>query len=172
MNIMQIRLWGRFNDEQPFSLPETDMKYLVQESCSGDFGIIFLTNWGNSGISRLENLTKDRGEKILWSRKWQPTPVFLPGESHGQRSLAGYSSKESDSTERLTHTHTHTHTHTQNSIVALLDFDRNSNTLSVQRNVHFSDNLWQLESCLLGIDVGFLSWSLSLSASLSLFHSI
>ena len=34
-----------------------------------------------------------------WRRKWQPTPVFLPGESHGQRSLAGYSprgSKESD----------------------------------------------------------------------------
>ena len=29
--------------------------------------------------------------KIPWSRKWQPTPVFLPGESHGQRSLAGYS---------------------------------------------------------------------------------
>ena len=26
-----------------------------------------------------------------WRRKWQPTPVFLPGESHGQRSLAGYS---------------------------------------------------------------------------------
>ena len=29
--------------------------------------------------------------KILWRRKWQPTPVFLPGESHGQRTLAGYS---------------------------------------------------------------------------------
>ena len=29
--------------------------------------------------------------KIPWSRKWQPTPVFLPGKSHGQRSLAGYS---------------------------------------------------------------------------------
>ena len=28
--------------------------------------------------------------KIPWRRKWQPTPVFLPGESHGQRSLAGY----------------------------------------------------------------------------------
>ena len=26
-----------------------------------------------------------------WRREWQPTPVFLPGESHGQRSLAGYS---------------------------------------------------------------------------------
>ena len=29
--------------------------------------------------------------KIPWSRAWQPTPVFLPGEPHGQRSLAGYS---------------------------------------------------------------------------------
>ena len=28
---------------------------------------------------------------IPWRRAWQPTPVFLPGESHGQRSLAGYS---------------------------------------------------------------------------------
>ena len=44
--------------------------------------------------------------KITWRRKWQPTPVFLPGESHGQRSLAGYSPwgrKESDRTERLIH---------------------------------------------------------------------
>ena len=29
--------------------------------------------------------------KIPWRRAWQPTPVFLTGESHGQRSLAGYS---------------------------------------------------------------------------------
>ena len=29
--------------------------------------------------------------KIPWRRKWQPTPVFLPGESHGWRSLVGYS---------------------------------------------------------------------------------
>ena len=28
--------------------------------------------------------------KILWSRKWQPTPVFLPGKFHEQRSLAGH----------------------------------------------------------------------------------
>ena len=53
--------------------------------------------------------------KIPWRRAWQPTPVFLPGESHRQRSLAGHSpwgGKESDTTERLTHTHIHTHTHT------------------------------------------------------------
>ena len=40
--------------------------------------------------------------KIPWRRKWQPTPVFLPGEFHGQRSLVGYSPwgcKESDLTK-------------------------------------------------------------------------
>ena len=30
--------------------------------------------------------------KIPWRRKWQSSPVFLPGESHGQRNLGGYSS--------------------------------------------------------------------------------
>ena len=30
--------------------------------------------------------------KIPWRREWQPTRVFLPGESHGQRSLEGYTS--------------------------------------------------------------------------------
>ena len=30
-------------------------------------------------------------EKICWRRKWQPTPVVLPAESYGERSLAGYS---------------------------------------------------------------------------------
>ena len=42
--------------------------------------------------------------KIPWRRAWQPTPVFLPGESHGQRSLVGCSPwgrKESDTTEWL-----------------------------------------------------------------------
>ena len=32
-----------------------------------------------------------RSGKIPWRRAWQPTPMFLPGESYGQRSLAGYS---------------------------------------------------------------------------------
>ena len=42
--------------------------------------------------------------KIPWRRKWQPTPIFLPQEFHGQRSLVCYSpcvTKESDVTERL-----------------------------------------------------------------------
>ena len=43
--------------------------------------------------------------KIPWRREWQPTPVFLPRKSYGQRSLVGYSPqghKVSDMTEHLT----------------------------------------------------------------------
>ena len=49
--------------------------------------------------------------KIPWRGKWQATPVFLPGKSHGQRSLMGYSPwgcTESDTTEQLS-THTCTY---------------------------------------------------------------
>ena len=47
-----------------------------------------------------------------WRRAWQPASVFLPGESHGQRGLAGYSpwsNKDLDMTEGLSTQHTHTH---------------------------------------------------------------
>ena len=42
--------------------------------------------------------------KIPWRRKWQPTPVLLPGKSHGQRSMVGYhpwGRRKSDTTEQL-----------------------------------------------------------------------
>ena len=48
--------------------------------------------------------------KIAWRRAWQPTLVFLPGESHGQRSLVRYSPwshNRSDTTEATWHAHTH-----------------------------------------------------------------
>ena len=44
--------------------------------------------------------------KIPWRRAWQPTPVFLPGESNGQRILVGYSPwgrEESDTTVATEH---------------------------------------------------------------------
>ena len=53
--------------------------------------------------------------KIPWCRNWQPAPVFLPGKSHGQRSLAGCSPwglKGSDMTECVcAYAHTHTLSH-------------------------------------------------------------
>ena len=58
--------------------------------------------------------------KIPSRRAWQPTPVFLPAESHGQRSLAGYSPRsreESDMTEQHTHTQTVSELPTRSSAV-------------------------------------------------------
>ena len=52
-----------------------------------------------------ETWVRSQVGKIPWRRIWQPTPVFLPGKLHGQRSLVGYSlwgHKESDTTEQLT----------------------------------------------------------------------
>ena len=49
-------------------------------------------------------------KKISWRREWQPAPIFLAGESHGQRSLENYSPwglKESDLAEATYHTLTH-----------------------------------------------------------------
>ena len=63
-----------------------------ESACNaGDLG------WGDPSVG-----------KIPWKREWQPTPVFLPREFHGQGSLKGYSPwgiKESDMTEWLTQKH-------------------------------------------------------------------
>ena len=63
-------------------------------------------------------------EKLIegrWNRKWQPTPAFLPEESHGQRSLVGHSPwghKESDTTEQTqTQAQAQTHIHTHSYII-------------------------------------------------------
>ena len=72
-----------------------------------------MKRWAFQVALVLKNLPANAGEakrhrfhpwvgKIPWTREWQPTPVFFPGESHGQRSLLGYSPwghKESDTTE-------------------------------------------------------------------------
>ena len=55
----------------------------------------------NAGDVRDEGLIPGLG-RFPWRRTWQPTPVFLPGEFHGQRSVVGYSPlgcKELDTTK-------------------------------------------------------------------------
>ena len=62
---------------------------------------MYISIWGFPGGSAVGNLPANAGDtqnvfdlwvsKSPWRRKWQPTPIFLPGESQGQRSLAGYS---------------------------------------------------------------------------------
>ena len=76
------------------------------------FGVISGFKGFPGGISGKEHVCQCRRPKrhkfnpwvtkILWRREWQPTPVFLPGESHRQKSLVAYSpqgQKESDMTE-------------------------------------------------------------------------
>ena len=67
---------------------------------------IYIGSYGNSALCSVgdQGLFDPCVGKILWRRKWQPTPVFLPGEFHGQRSLVGYSpwgQKEPGMTEWL-----------------------------------------------------------------------
>ena len=71
--------------------------------------LIYLRNTWKEGLHFLVLIRNFATIYCNWRRKWQPTPVFLPGESHGGRSLVGYSPrghKESDTTERL-HVHFH-----------------------------------------------------------------
>ena len=57
----------------------------------------------------LETWVRSLGRKIPWKKEWQPTPVFLPGEFHGQRSLVGYSLKVTKSqNNRVTNNFTFT----------------------------------------------------------------
>ncbi|KAB0358701.1 hypothetical protein FD754_002857, partial [Muntiacus muntjak] len=56
----------------------------------------------SSSLTAFLIVAKRSSSQIIWKREWQPTPIFVPGESHGQKSLVGYSPwghKESDMTE-------------------------------------------------------------------------
>ena len=71
------------------------------------FRLVILPRWlsGKESAYQCRRCEFDpRVRKIPWRRKWQPTLVFLPGKSHGQRSLVAYSPwglGESDMTEPL-----------------------------------------------------------------------
>ena len=60
-----------------------------------------LPSMGSQSRTRLKQLSSS-SSMYIWRRKWQPTPVFLPGESQGQGSLVGcrlWGRTESDTTE-------------------------------------------------------------------------
>ena len=78
-------------------------------------GVTKSRTWQRLTHTHTHTHTHIHTEAVVWRRKWQPTPILLPGESHGMRILEGYNPwgrKESDTTEWLTHTQTHTHIHT------------------------------------------------------------
>ena len=61
-----------------------------------DGDVLTISSHGREGHRKMDYLMSPLIRALIpyicfWKRKWQPTPVFLSGESHGQRSLAGYS---------------------------------------------------------------------------------
>ena len=66
-----------------------------------EISVLHHTSWASEVALAVKNLPANAGDmrcrfnpwvgRIPWRRAWQSTPVFLPGESHGQRILAGYS---------------------------------------------------------------------------------
>ena len=94
-------LFIRMNKE---SIPKTEIKLIPMNSIVFQMNTIIILNadgketidfpWWLSGKESAGQCRRRRFDpwvrKIPWRRKWQPSPVFLPGESHGQRSLVGY----------------------------------------------------------------------------------
>ena len=85
--------------------------YLFAETFYFKICFKYAYSWASQVALVVKNLLASAGDmrprfdpwvgKICWRRAWQPTPVFLSGESHGQRNLMGYSPwahKESDIT--------------------------------------------------------------------------
>ena len=75
---------------------------MAKPSVTHCLSLLFTSVVGVTGGSAIKKPSANRGfspwvMKFPWRRKWQPSPVFLPGKSHGQRSLA----KELDTTEVL-----------------------------------------------------------------------
>ena len=81
--------------------------YISSHKCFIVFNAYWCFPGGSDGKESTCNAGDSGSGRSPEEGKWQPTPVFLSGEFHGQRSLEGYSPwgcKESDMTEQLTHT--------------------------------------------------------------------
>ena len=100
---MIIPLWNDSNNKD-------GIKWLVTDTFPGGSD-------GKEWACNVETQVQPLGQEDPLEKGWQSTPVFLPGEFHGQRSLVGYSpwgSKETDTAERLIHTHTQRNTQSCN----------------------------------------------------------
>ena len=95
----RVFIWG-LSSVQTYAFSAIHFPLVLLYLCGAFFNML----WGFPGGSVVKNLPAVRrlpamqktqiwslGKTISWRRKWQPTPVFLPRKSHGQRSLVGYS---------------------------------------------------------------------------------
>ena len=100
-SLVSPALAGRFFTTEPPGKPQFDNKPEIKRNIKFPGGSDSKESVCNAGDLRFNPWFG----KIPWRREWQPTPMFLPGEFHGQGSLVGYSPwglKELDVTEKLT----------------------------------------------------------------------
>ena len=100
----QLAILAASNAQYPIPINECPLSLIFLNPCSNcnfsgtQEGLL----WWALIVKNLLAMQETWVGKIPWRRKWQPTPVFPPGEFYGQRSLVGYSPwgpKESDMTE-------------------------------------------------------------------------
>ena len=101
------------NEKEILNIVKEDVKL----SLFSDYMIVYRALLMAQTIKNLpamqETWVQSRVGKIRWRREWQPTPVFFPGEFHGQRSLASYSQSAGlQRGGRLSNQHFHTFTFT------------------------------------------------------------
>ena len=95
--------------------------------------------------------------KIPLKKKWQPAPVFLSRESHGQRSLGGYSPWGGQELDMTEHTHAHTQTHTQDWNTAVHAWHNRKRISSLRVGKGVSQEL--MEGKIWSVFNHFLLWS-------------
>ena len=98
----------QFHNIKGYRLARTWLTFLISWHNYSLFYIV--TSLVVQMVKRLPTMWVTWVEKISWRRRWQPTPVFLPGKSHGRRSLVGYRSwgrKELDMMSNFTFTFFH-----------------------------------------------------------------
>ena len=78
---MQETLVGLLGQEDPLEKGQATLSSILGFPGGSD---------GKESACNAEDLGSVLEGKIPWRRAWQPSPVFLPGESRGQKSLAGY----------------------------------------------------------------------------------
>ena len=96
----------RFFENSPYCFLQWLHQFIFPPIVYGTSQVALLVN---NPSANAEDIRDPWLGKIPWRRAWQPTPVFSPGESHGQRSLAGYSSwgcEELDTTAATEHSRT------------------------------------------------------------------
>ena len=91
LKLKTLAPWKKSYDQPSQHIKKQRHYFVGKGPSSQSYGASFVAQSVKNLPAMQETQVQSLGREESWKRKWQPTPVFLPRESHGQRSLAGYS---------------------------------------------------------------------------------